>query len=141
MNNDPSDATDDFVARFEEANKEHSLVRSIGDLYVDLLRCSRSSDLIYRKRAAQSLVDLVKTLALEPETPIEEAMDAASKRVGWKEEPEDKFEQSLNRIARAAITYLIEASGHTKQNFLSRRRGELVREIDEFHRLRLTAFR
>ena len=136
----PSDTTDDLTARFEEANKEHKLVRSIGDLYVNLLRCSRSSDLLYRKAAAQSLVDLVRTLALEPKTPIEEAIDAASKRVGWKEEPEDKFDQSLNRVARAAITYLIEVSGDTKQNFLSRRTNELVGAIDAFHSVRRSGY-
>jgi hypothetical protein len=133
---DHNDNTDDLMARFDEANKEYNLIRSLGDLYVSLLRCSRSPDLHFRQEAAQGLLELVRTLALHPKTPITEAVEAASKRVGWQEEPEDEFHKSLNFIARAAITYLIEASGYSDQRLLSRRTKELVRAIDEFQRRR-----
>jgi hypothetical protein len=78
------------MAAFDEANKEYNLVRSLGDLYVGLLRCSRSPDLHYRQEAAQGLLALLRTLALRSKTPIADAVEAASKRVGWEEEPEDE---------------------------------------------------
>ena len=123
-------------AAFDNANKENSLVRYLGDVYVNLLRASRSHEIQYRNCAAESLVQLAKVLALKPTTPVVDAVEAACERVGWPEEPKDEFHRNLSRIAEAAITYLIEASGHTNRTLLSRRTAELVRTIADFQEFR-----
>lgn len=45
-----------FAALVSEANKEYSVVTYLGDLYVNLLRCSRSPDHHYRVQAVESLL-------------------------------------------------------------------------------------
>jgi len=119
-----------------ERNKEYSVVRNLGDLYVNLLRCSRSPDHLYRVHAADSLCAFLDTLALEPKTPVTEMVDKASRRVGWQEEPGDEYHQALDGICRAAITYMIEASGYTEGRLLTRRTDELVSQVERFNSLR-----
>jgi hypothetical protein len=97
---------------FAEANKEYSVVRELGDLYVSLLRCSRSADRNYRVQAVQSLSALLQTLSLKPETPMMEVVERASRRVALQEEPDSEYHQALGRICRAAITYMIEAADY-----------------------------
>jgi hypothetical protein len=121
---------------FAERNKEYSIVSDLGDLYVNLLRCSRSPDRIYRVQAVESLRAFLETLALKPQIPAMELVDRASQRVGWQEEPSSEYQKALERICRAAITCMIEASGYTQGSFLTRRVDELVRQIDEFNRIR-----
>lgn len=127
---------ENVVALTLEANKEYSVVRDLGDLYVNLLRCSRSPDRHYRVQAVESLRAFLETLALKPKMPAMELVDRASQRVGWQEEPSSEYEKALDRICRAAITCMIEASGYTQGSLLTRRRNELVRQIDEFNRIR-----
>jgi hypothetical protein len=119
-----------------ERNKEHSVVRQLGDLYVNLLRCSRSPDHLYRVEATESLLAFLDTLALGPETPLMEVVDRASHRVGWQEEPNSEYDKALDGICRAAITYMIEASGYNKRRLLTKRERELVDHIDRFNNLR-----
>ena len=119
-----------------ERNKEYSVVRDLGDLYVNLLRCSRSPDRLYRVQAAESLVALLDTLALEPKTPSMEVVDKASQRVGWQEMPGNQYHEALDGICKAAITYMIEASGYTEGRLLTKRTDELVRNIERFNSLR-----
>jgi hypothetical protein len=126
----------DLAEQMDEANKEHALVQHLGDLYVNLLKCSRSRDLSYRHDAAQSLRQLLETIALGPKTSSGEAVDLASRRVGWQVTPTNEYEAHLDRIARAAITYMVEASGYNEHRLLSKRRLALVREIDEFNEFR-----
>jgi hypothetical protein len=125
-----------IAALTKERNKEYSVVRNLGDLYVNLLRCSRSPDHLYRVEAADSLVDFLDTLALEPKTPLMEIVDRASHRVGWQKEPDSEYDKALDGICRAAITYMIEASGYNKRRLLTKRKTELVRRIDHFNNLR-----
>lgn len=127
---------EDVVALSLEANKEESVVRNLGDLYVNLLRCSRSTDRHYRVQAVESLRAFLETLALKPKMSAMELVDRASQRVGWQEQPSDKHEQALDRVCRAAITYMIEASGYMQGSLISRRRSELIRQIAEFNRVR-----
>jgi hypothetical protein len=125
------------IARLSaEMNKEYSVVTDLGDLYVNLLRCSRSPDRQYRLQAAESLLAFLNTLALEPKTPLVEVVDGASQRVGWQEVPSDEYDQALDGICKAAITYMIEASGYTEGRLLTKRTDELVRKIDHFNSLR-----
>ena len=51
-----------FAALVREANKENSVVTDLGDLYVNLLRCSRSPDRHYRVQAVESLLAFLDTL-------------------------------------------------------------------------------
>jgi hypothetical protein len=125
-----------IAALTADRNKEYSVVRYLGDLYVNLLRCSRSTDHLYRVEAADSLLAFLDTLALEPKTPLTELVDRASQRVGRQEGPSDEYDQALDRICKAAITYMIEASGYNNGGLLTRRTEELVREIDRFNYLR-----
>ena len=125
-----------FSARVKEANKEYSIVTDLGDLYVNLLRCSRSPDRHYRVQAVESLLAFLDTLALEPKTPMMEVVDRASQRVGWQEEPSNEYDQALDSICKAAITYMIEASGYNEGRLLTKRTEELVRKIDHFNSLR-----
>ncbi len=125
-----------FAALFSEMNKENSVVTDLGDLYVNLLRCSRSPDRHYRIQAVESLYAFIDTLALGPKTPLIEVVDRASKRVGWQEEPSNERDQALDRICKAAITYMIEASGYTEGRLLTKRTNELVSQIDDFNSLR-----
>jgi hypothetical protein len=118
------------------ANKEYSVVTDLGDLYVNLLRCSRSPDRHYRVQAVESLLAFLDTLALEPKTPMIEVVDSASQRVGWHEEPSNEHDKALDGICRAAITYMIEASGYNEGRLLTKRANELVRQIDHFNSLR-----
>jgi hypothetical protein len=135
--NDSSDACADLAARFSKANKENDFIGQLGDLYVNLLRCSRSPEVHYRVDAAESLIALVRTINdLNPETPLPEVMDKASQRVGWQERPSSEKHELLNNIARAGITYLIEASGHNERRLLTKRTDELVRAIDAFNEYR-----
>lgn len=128
---------EDNDALFDEATKEYAFVGHLGDLYINLLRCSRSPDEInYRHDAASSLKALIRTIALSPKTPLMEAVDKACNRVGWQNEPSDRYDQHPDHIARAAITYMIEASGYNQRRLLSRRTDELVRAIDAFDRYR-----
>jgi hypothetical protein len=121
-----------FTALFREKNKENSVVTDLGDLYVNLLRCSRSTDRHYRIQAAESLLAFLDTLALRPKTPLMELVDRASQRVGWQEEPSHEYDKALDRICKAAITYMIEASGYNEGRLLTKRTNELVRHIDHF---------
>ena len=125
-----------LVEVFAEGNKEYSVVRDLGDLYVSLLRCSRSPDRQYRVQAAESLIAFLNTLALKPKTPLMELVDKASQRVGWQERPSNEHDQALDGICRAAITYMIEASGYTEGRLLTKRTEELVRKIDHFNKRR-----
>lgn len=125
-----------LAALFREMNKENSVVTDLGDLYVNLLRCSRSRARHYRIEAVEGLHAFLKTLALGPETPLMEVVDRASQRVGWQEEPSNEYDQALDRICKAAITYMIEASGYTEGRLLTKRRNELVSQIDDFNSLR-----
>jgi hypothetical protein len=125
-----------FAALERKLNKEYFVVTDLGDLYVNLLRCSRSPDRQYRVQAVESLLAFFNTLALEPTTPMMEWVDRASQRVGWQEEPSNEYHQALNGICKAAITYMIEASGYNEGRLLSKRTSELVREIDHFNSLR-----
>jgi hypothetical protein len=125
-----------FAALTREANKEYSVVTDLGDLYVNLLRCSRSPDRHYRIQALESLLAFLDTLALEPKTPLMEVVDRASQRVGWQEEPSNEYHQALDGICKAAITYMIEASGYNEGRLLTKRTNELVRHIDHFNSLR-----
>jgi hypothetical protein len=127
---------ENIAAVFSEANKENSVVADLGNLYVNLLRCSRSPDRFYRVQAVQSLHAFLDTLALGPKTPMMQVVDRASQRVGRQEEPSNKYEQALDRICKAAITYMIEASGYTEGRLLTKRTNELVRQIDHFNSLR-----
>ena len=126
---------EELLALFADANKENSVVADLGELYVNLLRCSRSSDRVYRVRAVESLFAFLNTLALKPKTPMIEVVDRASQRVGWQEQPSDEYHQALDRICKAAITYMIEASGYTKGSLLTKRTKELVRQIDHFNNI------
>lgn len=123
---------DDFFERFAELNKEATFVRSLGDLYVALLRSSRRGEPHYLYDASESLLRLLDTIALNPETPVSQAVEAASKRVGWPEEPKTAKHEALTEIARAGITYLIEASGHSGGQLLTKRTNEFIRAIDAF---------
>jgi hypothetical protein len=125
-----------FAALFSELNKENSVVTDLGDLYVNLLRCSRSPNRHYRIQAVESLHAFLDTLALGPKTPMMEVVDRASQRVGWQEEPSNERDQALDGICKAAITYMIEASGYTEGRLLTKRTNELVRQIDHFNSLR-----
>jgi hypothetical protein len=128
--------TKELMAAFAEGNKEYSVVTDLGDLYVNLLRCSRSPDRLYRVQAAESLRAFLNTLALRPETPVMEVVDGASQRVGWQKEPSNEYDRALDRICKAAITYMIEASGYTEGRLLTKRTRELVRQIEYFNSLR-----
>jgi hypothetical protein len=125
-----------FAALSKELNKEYSVVSDLGDLYVNLLRCSRSPDRHYRIEAVESLFAFIDTLALGPKTPMIEVIDQASQRVGWQEEPSNEYDEALDGICKAAITYMIEASGYNEGRLLTKRTEELVRKIDHFNRLR-----
>jgi hypothetical protein len=125
-----------FARLTREANKENSVVTDLGDLYVSLLRCSRSADRHYRVQAVESLFAFLDTLALEPKTPMMEVIDRASQRVGWQDEPRNEYDQALDGICKAAITYMIEASGYNEGRLLTKRTNELVRQIDHFNSLR-----
>lgn len=122
-------------ATFVKANKEYSVVSYLGDLYVNMLRCSRSPDHHYRVQAADSLRSFLDTVALEPKTPIMEVVDKASQRVG-RQETGSEYDQALDDICKAAITYMIEASGYNEGRLLTKRKDELVRQIDDFNSLR-----
>lgn len=130
------DELENISALTAEANKEYSAVRDLGDLYVNLLRCSRSSDRHYRVLATESLRQFLETLALKPQIHAMELVDRASQRVGWQEEPSGEQDRALDRVCRAAITYMIEASGYMQGSLMTRRKNELVRKIDEFNRVR-----
>lgn len=125
--------TSELEARFDKANKQHALSRHLGDLYVNLLRCSRSSDSATRYDAAQSLTELLKTIALKPEIDVSRLIEEASSRVGWPVDPKDEPHRSLSAIAEAAITYLIEAAGYNHRRLLTKRTDKLVREIKDFN--------
>jgi hypothetical protein len=127
----------DFEQRQAEANKEYALVRRLGDLYVNLLKCSRSSgDPAYLYEAAESLRHLLETIDLGPKTTALEAVELASHRVCWQETPRQEYDQHLDRITRVAITYMVEASGYNEQRLLTKRKEALVREIDAFNEFR-----
>src|SRR3954463_5686268 len=85
---------------------EYSFVKYIGDLYVQLLRASRSrGNPQYVNGAAASLARLIDILAHKPETPLTDAVAKAAKRVGFPKHPEDEPDRSLEEVACAAITY------------------------------------
>lgn len=110
-----------LAALFSEMNKEN-VVTNLGDLYVNLLRCSRSPNRRYRIEAEESLHAFLETLALGPKTPLVEVVDRASQRVGWQEQPSNEYDQALDRVCKAAITYMIEASGYTEGLLVDRAR-------------------
>jgi hypothetical protein len=116
----------------KELNKEDSVVTYLGDLYVNLLRYSRSRDRHYLAEATESLLAFLDTLALGPKTPLMEVVDRASQRVGWQEQPKSEYHQALNGICKSAITYMIEASDYSGGNLLSKRATELVQQIECF---------
>ena len=124
---------DEYYAKYDETMKEVMYARTLGDLYVNLLRSSRSHTHAYRAEAADSLIALLKTIALTPVTTPIKAVTDASRRVGWREEPDDKMHQSLSHVAEAAITYMIEASGYSGQRLLTKRTNEFVKAIELFN--------
>ncbi|MBR0944925.1 MULTISPECIES: hypothetical protein [Bradyrhizobium] len=130
------DEVENLEAVFSEGNKENSIVTDLGDLYVNLLRCSRSQDHHYRVQAWLSLKAFLQTLALKPVTPMLEVIDRASKRVGWQKSPSDEHDRALKRICAAAVTFMIAASAESHDGFLAIRREELVRRIEHFNALR-----
>jgi hypothetical protein len=126
----------DLMAGFDEANKEYALVRHLGDLYVNLLKCSRSPKDSYLVEAALSLKELIETLRLSPKTTLLKAVEGASHRVCWQETPRSEYDVHLDSITRAAITYMVEASGYNEHRLLTKRKEALVRQIDAFNEYR-----
>jgi hypothetical protein len=117
----------------ENHEKEYDFISQLGDLYVNLLRCSRSAAGTYQADAARSLQGLIDAIALKPTTSAIKAVSFAARRVCWQEAPRSERDQHLDRIARAAITYMIEAAGYNEQGFLTKRRDALVHEIEAFN--------
>ena len=103
------------------------------DLFLAMLRAARSPhEEQYRRNAEFELASWLRIWGeKQDESTLRGVIDCAVEKVGFQKEPECNLEKELQGIARAGITYLIEAGAPSfRQGLLTRRRDELMRAIE-----------
>ncbi len=104
-------------------------------LFVELLRAVRSPESPqYRANATAFLRTWTDILDENPITSLQDVIEFAVQKVGYRGWPKEEYDRDLLRVARAAITYLIEAGAAdgAGSGLLTVREKEFRTAIDGF---------